>query len=117
MNLHPDDEGYFEVIKEMSFRLAAKFDLDLEKVEYKKHPGRVVLGMCAPWTKHIKILIRTAKNGHWSAKRLPDHVIMKTVAHELAHLKFYDHGKEHDTLTDEIFNYVWFGQKTKEKQK
>ena len=37
-----------------------------------------------------------------------DEAYLVTVAHELAHLRHMPHGPDHDALTREIFDFIWF---------
>ena len=113
------DEKYFrQVVEPLAVHVAQHFSLDLKSVEHKKF-GRpsdesLVLGLCYPNQKRIRVLIRPFYNGKF-CERLKEELIIRTVAHELAHLRHADHSKAHTDFTEEIFNFIWHRKDGNEK--
>lgn len=62
-------------------------------------------GECLPTPKgmNINIRIHQLKNPN---KPLAKSTILRTLAHELAHLKYWDHGSDHTAFSKEILNYI-----------
>lgn len=105
--LHPDDIEYFEELKILTFLVANHFGLNLKSVEPSSKPHPRFLGWCSH-TGNIKLAIRArTTKGVWH-QRYSDETIVHTIAHELAHLKHFDHGKDHDELTKKIKNFILF---------
>jgi len=111
MELLKEDQPYFENIKVITLMTADRFGLELKEVVPSVLPrkGKVqhFLGWCSS-SGTIKISVRAVENKKWAKARNPDRDILLTVAHELAHLKYMDHGPQHTTLTKSIFNYLFY---------
>lgn len=107
--LHPDDIDYWAHIALLA-RLAGKhFDLDLRAVEPKRRPSTGE-GLCYVDQRRISIAVRDKATadfgGEWASKRYPHVRVLDTVAHELAHLVYRDHGSNHQAFSASILGYL-----------
>jgi hypothetical protein len=95
--LHPDDVEYFKHLREVGMNVAAQAGISVAVLEPKRRPnadGASGLAYCAE--QRISIQVRPKKpaydGGAWFARNPHKHNL-KTLAHELAHLKEYQaHG-------------------------
>lgn len=94
MLLHPDDVLFFNEVRTAMFRVAKKYELPLVSVEPYKMPSKAMadlLGCCSA-SGHIQIVMRATVDGQFCDEpRTPDKV-WDTAAHELAHLRHFNHG-------------------------
>jgi len=108
--LHPDD---VEVMKEatvVALGLAKKIGEPV-MVEPKRRPlADAALGLCNPEQKLISIVLRfrnrSEDGGGWWPKPLSKQEVFLTVAHEVAHLRFANHGPEFRDLERQLKDQV-----------
>lgn len=103
-NLHPDDLLFFNEVRIAMRRVAKQYDLPLKSIEPMTMPLKSMadrLGDCSQ-TGNIRMVMRATVDGSWcEAPRTPERV-WETAAHELAHLKYFDHGTRHQEFTLEL---------------
>jgi predicted metal-dependent hydrolase len=97
-HLHKGDRRLWRFVEFLVRRYSVLFGLELKRVipmerEYTKR----FRGLCSD-EGVIRICVRTARNGRWNKKRDTRYEIFQVVAHELAHLKHFDHGEKWHTL-------------------
>lgn len=103
-NLHPDDLLFFNEVRAAMFRVAKNYALPLRSVEAMSMPEKSMidrLGDCSA-TGDIRLVMRATVDGRWcEAPRTPERV-WETAAHELAHLKHFNHGPSFQEFTLEL---------------
>jgi hypothetical protein len=108
---HPDDRDNFEIGKAVAFAISERESLGLAGFEHKRRGGGA-WGLCDTITHIIKIEFRgrhvDESKRHkpctlWN--EMPRYLddTMKTIAHELAHLRYQYHGKAHTAYTNELY--------------
>jgi len=109
--LYSDDKGMFDKVVELANRLIKLLDSSYScTIEPKRRPtpGNAI-GLCYQGNR-IAILIRykdSVRNGStWHSERLSDKTIFETVAHEIAHLKHFNHGSEFKKLEQELISKI-----------
>lgn len=93
MHLHPDDLLLFNEVRAAMWRVAKAYDLRLTSVEpfpmpeYKTSP----LGDC---NNHgvVRLVLRGMTEGVWDTEPRDEMNVWMTAAHELAHLRYLNHG-------------------------
>lgn len=105
-------------ILDISEKVAKKFNLTYGKIQALTEPRAHYYGNCSACPrcvkanhidpencreKIIKIRLHVLKN---KKKALSQRTILRTLAHELAHCKIWNHGPEHDHLTEEIITCI-----------
>lgn len=107
MLLHPDDKQTFETAKKVANFLARSEGLWVLVFEPKRRPlDGSAFGLC--YTKEARISIafrwmqRAGDGGNWYPKPLSQKTVMTTVAHEVAHLKHPNHGKQFRELEKKL---------------
>lgn len=102
--LHPDDVLFFDEVATAMRRVAAEYGLPLRSVTAMSMPSSGMVdckGDCSH-DGHIRLVLRCTDNGTWcDAPRSPEEV-WNTAAHELAHLKHFNHGDAFSTLHAEL---------------
>ena len=111
LNLHPDDYLIYMKALLLAREGAAHFGLRLQALEpfpkgtLETEYERGVYGRCYG-TGLIHIAFRyTTAEGKWLG-RLPEHEIFDTVAHELAHLRYMNHGDGFKKFYREIKQWI-----------
>ena len=115
--LHEEDREIFDKCKNLAYDLSHAFELGLEVIEPKRRPIHgCAYGLCYVDDYKISILFRykyrmgmwkTEPNyhlrGQWENKlaRHPDGIV-DTVIHEVAHLRYKNHGKDHKSFMAEL---------------
>lgn len=101
MNLHPDDVLFFHEVVAAMRRVAKKYDLPLRSVSPEPNPEAPChLGTCSV-DGCINLVFRFQVDGEWTEPRRPEDV-WKTAAHELAHLKHFNHGVKFQEFEEEL---------------
>ena len=104
INLHPDDVLFFNEVRAAMFRVAKNYSLPLRSVEALAMPEKSMadrLGECST-TGDIRLVMRATVDGRFcEAPSTPDRV-WETAAHELAHLKHFNHSMAHQEFTLEL---------------
>lgn len=95
--LHKDDNEYFNNLKEIGFKVAALECIKVKKIEPKRVCSGRTVGLCYCTQQRITIVVRQRDTQSWGGEwhnRRPHEKVLKTLAHELAHLQeFQNHGK------------------------
>lgn len=93
MNLHPDDILLFHEVAAAMRRVAKQYGLPLVSVEPHPDPAYATAarGYCTA-DGRIFIALRGQVDGTWDAEPRRDEDVWQTAAHELAHLKHFNHG-------------------------
>jgi hypothetical protein len=107
MLLHPDDMQTFKLAKQVAHFLARSEGLLLLTVEPKRRPLEFgALGLCYHTQWRISIAFRwkhrAGNGGQWYKKPLPLKGVLETVAHEVAHLRYPNHGKQFKELENKL---------------
>ena len=107
-HLHPDDWGLFHEVRMTLAHYAQEYNFPLRNVEpLPRKKTRDRHGDCSR-NRDIRICLREFRNGKWSKKREKAHQIVDTMAHELAHLRYWKHGQlwmvEHAALLMDMAN-------------
>lgn len=104
-NLCESDALLWAVVELAAWKWACLRRLPLRSVEpLPAHGHSDCFGWCDKDTKRIAVALRFSKGDFWHARCLPARRILETLAHELAHLKFHSHGKQHRRLTRDLFD-------------
>lgn len=103
--LHPEDVLLFAEVASAMRRVANKHGLNLRSVGHL--PDEKVGFDTDRWgdcDRHgnIRLLLRAKVNGQWTTERLSDEEIWRVAAHELAHLRYYEHTDKHRELSEEL---------------
>ena len=97
--LHPEDVLFFGEVAAGMRRVAAKYGLFLGSVGHlpDERSGFDTdrFGDCEPTSGAIRLLLRAKVNGQWTSDPMSPEEVWDTAAHELAHLRFVEHGKDH----------------------
>jgi hypothetical protein len=95
------DEHVVALLRRHALRLAQSFDLPLRSVHAESPRVRRRYGVCyADGT--IKIRLRSVRNG----ELLRESSLVDTLCHELAHLRYFDHGMRFERLYRRILEYA-----------
>lgn len=103
--LHPDDVLFFAEVASKMKVVAMKYNLGLKSVG---HLPDEKLGLDTDrWgdcdaSGNIRMMMRPKVGGQWTADSLSPEAVWGVAAHELAHLRHYDHGKAHAELAAEL---------------
>lgn len=102
--LHPDDVLFFNEVRAAMFRVAKSYGLPLRSIEPMSMPEKALadrLGDCSQ-SGNIRMVMRATVDGAWcEAPRSPERT-WETAAHELAHLKHFNHSSAHAEFTLEL---------------
>jgi len=101
MNLHPDDILLFHEVATAMRRVAKNYDLPLKSVEPAPTPEAPTwLGTCTA-NGEIHLVLRFTVGGEWTEPRREEDV-WNTGAHELAHLRHFNHGVAFQEFEEEL---------------
>jgi hypothetical protein len=103
--LHPEDIQTFLDVTLAMKRVAAKYKLPLLSIEAEPDPdyARAPLGRCFH-NSHITLTLRGKTNGVWDKVPVSREEVFKTAGHELAHLKYPNHGLAFQEFEEEL---IW----------
>lgn len=104
INLHPDDLLFFNEVAGAMRRVAKKYELPLCSIEPLTMPSIGMadrMGDCSP-TGAIRLVMRCSVNGAWCDAPLSPQEVWNTAAHELAHLRHMNHGREFALFEEEL---------------
>lgn len=102
--IHPDDVLLYHDVKAAARRVAVRYNLPLKKIEAMPMPTQGMIDHKGHCTHDgiIRIVFRCTEDGAWcQASRSPEEV-WSTVAHELAHLRYWNHGAAHNEFWQEL---------------
>jgi len=101
LNLHPDDVLLFHEVASAMRRVAKNYDLPLKSVEPAPAPEAPCwLGTCTA-NGEIHLVLRFTVGGEWTEPRREEDV-WNTAAHELAHLRHFNHGAAFQEFEEEL---------------
>jgi len=92
--IHPDDVLLFDEIRSAMQSVAKEYKLPLKSIQGFPMPESGMadrLGDCSH-DGHIRLVMRCTVNGEWCSAPLSPKEIWDTAAHELAHLRHFNHG-------------------------
>jgi hypothetical protein len=118
MPIHPDDILIFTEVSAAMRRVAKKYNLPLKSATGFPMPKSGLadrMGDCNS-NGDIRIVLRCTENGQWCDAPLSPTEIYDTAAHELAHLKYMNHGEEFLTFCEEL-QVAMLNQQVDHKQK
>lgn len=116
--IHPDDVLDFNEVCAAMRRVAANYELPLKTITGLPMPKTGManrLGDCSH-DGHIRIVMRCTENGEWCPEPCNPKQIWETAAHELAHLRHFNHGSEFLDFCEEL-QTAMENQRTDHKQK
>ena len=104
MSIHPDDLLFFNEVRNAMRRVAKRYELPLRHIEHtiKPESGECYYGTCHTHTGDIYITVRPTFDGIWAEAPLSPAEVWDTAAHELAHLRYANHGDHHAEFTAEL---------------
>lgn len=104
MNLHPDDLLFFNEVCGAMRRAAKQYNLPLRTITAMKMPKDGMadrLGDCNT-SGDIRLVMRCTVDGVFCDDPRSPGEVWNTAAHELAHLKHFNHGEAHHAFTHEL---------------
>lgn len=103
MNLHPDDVLFFHEVVATMKRVAKHYDLPLRTIAPVPEPEFATssLGYCSA-TGDITLTLRGMRNGVWDEEPRREEDVWNTAAHELAHLRHFNHGVAFQEFDEEL---------------
>jgi hypothetical protein len=102
--LHPDDVLFFSEVAATMRQVAKQYRLQLRNVVGLPMPESSMsdrLGDCGH-DGVIRLVMRATVDGAWCDEPRSPEEIWKTAAHELAHLRHFQHGISHNEFTQEL---------------
>lgn len=97
------DLPLYRLVEETCWRWAAYSRYPLKRVEpIRNHSDPKSFGWYNRVSKSVNIGIRFSFQSRWRANPHTAYNILDSVAHELAHFQFFNHGKKHTALIEEI---------------
>jgi len=102
--LHPEDVLYFAEVAAAMRRVAARENLPLRSIGHlsdRDSSCETDRHGCCDAQGNIKLLIRGREDGQWT-ERMEHRRVWNVAAHELAHLKHFNHSIAHREYTDEL---------------
>lgn len=116
--IHPDDVLLFKEVSDAMRRVAKSYDLPLKSITPFPMPKAGMadcMGDCS-YNGHIRLVMRCTVDGVWvDAPRTPD-LVWRTAAHELSHLRHFNHGEAFRTFYEELL-FAMNNQKPDHRQK
>ena len=116
--IHPDDVLLFKEVTDVMRRVAKIYELPLRSISGYSMPKIGMadrLGDCA-YSGDIRLVLRCTVDGQWCDEPLNPEEVWKTAAHELAHLRFMNHGLEFQDFCHEL-EIAIENQRTSHRQK
>lgn len=104
MEIHPDDILEFTRVCDAMKYVARQYGLPLRSIRGLKMPETGMadrMGQCSH-DGHIRLVLRCTVNGQWCEAPLDLALVWETAAHELAHLRHFDHGPEFNDFWEEL---------------
>lgn len=102
--VHPDDLIFFNEVAEVMRTVAKLYDLPLRSITGYPMPQKGManrLGDCSH-TGDIRMVLRCTVNGVWCEAPLSPDEVWDTAAHELSHLRHFNHGKAFQEFEEEM---------------
>lgn len=102
--LHPDDVLFFHEVRDAMRVVAIRYGLRLQSIKPFPMPAEQMadrLGDCTH-DGHIRLVLRATEHGTWCPNPRTPEKVWLTAAHELAHLKHFNHGTAHGEFTLEL---------------
>jgi hypothetical protein len=102
--VHPDDLLFFNEVAEIMRKVAKLYDLPLQSITGYPMPQKGManrLGDCSA-NGHIRLVLRCTVNGEWCEEPMSPAEVWDTAAHELAHLRHFDHGLKFQEFEEEM---------------
>jgi len=102
--VHPDDLIFFNEVAEVMRTVAKLYDLPLRSITGYPMPKSGManrLGDCSA-SGDIRMVLRCTVNGEWCEAPMSPEEVWDTAAHELAHLRHYNHGKAFQEFEEEM---------------
>ena len=110
MTLHEDDRETYSQCEVIARETAKRFKIKLKTFEPKRHPIYKSMGICYYEQARIAIVFRyrvkTQAGQVWFSIPISISEVLDTVGHELAHLRYPNHGKRFWDLADKIVGYI-----------
>jgi hypothetical protein len=102
--IHPDDVLLFEEVRAAMFRVAKKYRLSLSSVSPEPRPehASAYLGVCWSGSGAITLTLRGMDGGVWAKEPRRPEDVWDTAAHELAHLRYPNHGAAFQEFEEEL---------------
>lgn len=102
--IHPHDVLFFTQVAATMRRVGKKYGLSVGEIRHTDNPTYDrALGYCHR-DGTIEITIRAREdNGQWAPTTLSPEEIWKTAAHELAHLRYFNHGLAFQEFEEELY--------------
>lgn len=118
MEIHPDDILIFQEVSAAMRIVAKNYDLEIKSIRGLPFPRKGMfdrLGDCSV-DGNIRLVLRCTVDGKWEDAPCSPDQIWDTGAHELAHLRYFDHGQEFLDFCEEL-QIAMNNQKTDHRQK
>lgn len=97
------DLSLYRLVEETCWRWATYSRYPLKRVEpLRNHSDTGSYGWYNRVSKSVNIGVRFSFQGRWRAYPHTAHNIIDSIAHELGHFQFFNHGKKHQRITYEI---------------
>ncbi len=114
MILHQDDQVTFERCRDIAFNTADRFGLSLREFMSKRQPNvngcQPVFGLCYYEKARIVIVfrfrIKTVTGLIWFSVPVQLKVVLDSIGHVLAHLRYPDHGWQFKAFAVKIIDYI-----------
>lgn len=102
--MHPDDLLFFHEVTGAMRIVARQYQLPLRSIDFLPMPEAGMVDRMGECTHdgHIRLVLRCTVDGQWCEHPLSPNEVWDTAAHELAHLKHFDHGESFHTLRLEL---------------
>lgn len=104
MNVHPDDLLLFHEVSKAMKKVAQAYELPLKSITGYPMPASGMadrLGDCSA-DGHIRLVLRCTVDGAWCDEPCSPEQVWDTAAHELAHLRYLNHGVAFQDFCEEL---------------